>query len=63
MNKFNIYPDSIPYWLTSGYPEQEDILQELGSWTDRTFASLPWEPDGNPFLHGWRTAVPRQLWT
>jgi len=28
MNKFNIYPDSIP-WLTEWLPEQEDIL---GTW-------------------------------
>jgi len=30
MNKFNIYPDSIPYWLTEWLPEQEDIL--AGTW-------------------------------
>jgi len=62
MNKFNIYPDSIPYWLTEWLPGTGGYLVELGSWTDRLrfFALGNLMATFPPWL---ANSSPRQLWT
>jgi len=50
MNKFNIYPDSIPYWLTEWLPGTGGYGSRGAGRID--FLLCLGEPDGNPFLHG-----------